>query len=86
MFRYFRGGKLFVFAPSPIATAHDTDFQANGRTAEWFWLCEQCAVTMTIISGLHRLPHHDSSEMRVVQMGTDGGGVRPYLHPKEQHA
>jgi hypothetical protein len=62
--------------------SQDTDFQGQGHDAEWFWLCEQCAVTMTIISGRHNTPPTDALErMRSVQMGADG--VHLYLHPKE---
>jgi len=86
-FLYFRGGKLFAFAPSPIAMTHARDFQGRGRDAEWFWLCEQCALTMTIISGRTGEPRNDGlKQVRVVQIGTDDCRVHSYLRRKEHHA
>jgi len=42
-FRYFRGGKLFVFEPRERSSA---DLCPR---VEHFWLCEDCAPGMTIV-------------------------------------
>jgi hypothetical protein len=41
-FRYFRGGKLFVFEP------HNRNSTESLPNVEHFWLCERCAPEMTI--------------------------------------
>ena len=42
-FRYFRGGKLFVFEP------RDRSSSQQLPRVEHFWLCECCAPSTTIV-------------------------------------
>src|SRR6476660_5089719 len=89
VFRYFRGGKLFVFAPNSHVMTSDADFHERGCDAEWFWLCEQCALTLTIISNESGKPHKDGEEyIRSVQVSTTHCGARLCLHPltEDQYA
>ena len=58
-FRYLRGGKLFVFAPKSPGVAPGGDFHEQGWDTECFWLCERCALTMTIIFDKCRKPSKD---------------------------
>lgn len=47
-FRYFRGGRLFLLEPTVPGQCHELDFREGPHRGEFFWLCEQCALTMTI--------------------------------------
>ena len=56
VFRYLRGGRLFLFeVPMRMRTAV-TSFPETGfgksqfRSKEYFWLCQECAKNMTINS------------------------------------
>ena len=62
MFRYFRGGKLFVLASNSRAMMHEGDFREHGCATEYFWLCQECASTMTIISDGSIKPSKDGEE------------------------
>jgi len=53
--RYLRGGRLFLFeAPPTLArsnwTEPEIDFRQTGPQREYFWLCEQCAKSMIVVS------------------------------------
>jgi hypothetical protein len=50
LFRDFRAGTLFFFEANSSETWTDLDLQEHNDIAESFWLCEQCASGMTIIS------------------------------------
>jgi hypothetical protein len=50
LFRDLRAGTLFFFGPSSSETWTDLDLQGQDHRIESFWLCEQCASGMTIIS------------------------------------
>ena len=43
LFRYFRGGKLFVFEPREGSSTHQFP------RVEHSWLCERCAPDFTIV-------------------------------------
>jgi hypothetical protein len=49
-FRYFPGGRLFLFEPVRSEPAGE-ELRENRYRSEYFWLCELCARTMTITSG-----------------------------------
>jgi len=44
-----RGGKLFLFQSVPL-DAGDGDFQERVHVVEHFWLCRECASSMTVVS------------------------------------
>ena len=54
LFRYFRGGKIFLVEPKPVRIpvlfSSPAELHMRGKGSEYFWLCEQCAKSMTIIS------------------------------------
>jgi hypothetical protein len=50
IFRYSRSGTLFFFEPNVCSTSRDRKFLESSDSVEPFWLCEQCATSMTIIS------------------------------------
>ena len=50
-FRYLRGGKLFLVdlprsSPGP---GNGSPVTRQGRTAEYFWLCDQCCSRLTVV-------------------------------------
>jgi len=47
-FRYLRGGRLFLVELPPFGPAGKTQFQEASSQSEYFWLCGQCALNMTI--------------------------------------
>lgn len=47
-FQYDCGGELFLFEPESVL--HDGKLQKQTYPTEYFWLCQQCASMMTIIS------------------------------------
>jgi hypothetical protein len=47
-FRYFRGGRLFLIEGTLGNHVQESDFRKDPQRLEYFWLCEQCAPTMTI--------------------------------------
>jgi hypothetical protein len=47
-FRYLRGGKLFIHEPKSVRPLRDVEFQERCQHCEYFWLCEQCARTMSV--------------------------------------
>ena len=49
-FRYPSAGTLYVFEPRAYAAAHNGVMQEDSHSIESFWLCEQCGLTMTIVS------------------------------------
>jgi len=49
----FGKGRLFVFE-APLG--HEHVFGATGNVAEYFWLCQDCASTMTLISDVGQEP------------------------------
>lgn len=48
LFRYLHNGRLFLIDHNRSAPALDDDFRESGRKGEYFWLCNECARTMTI--------------------------------------
>lgn len=48
-FRYFRDGKLFAFELSGRRPSKARKSTADPRSVEHFWLCGQCASTLTLI-------------------------------------
>ena len=54
-FRYLSQGKLYRWDTSATATGKrlsfgsDTKLQGSTRRIEFFWLCAQCAPTMTLV-------------------------------------
>jgi hypothetical protein len=50
VFRYLRKGKLFLVEHPRLPAPVDNDFRESGRKREYFWLCDDCALTMTIAS------------------------------------
>ena|SRR6516164_7376091 len=55
VFRYFRGGKIFVVEAARVGEAASsrgpqTQFLSSGTSLQYFWLCERCARQMTVIS------------------------------------
>jgi len=57
LFRYLRGGKLFRVDPPPYSANSASplpppaaEFKLTVRHSEYFWLCEQCAKSMTLTS------------------------------------
>jgi len=53
--RYLRGGRLFLVEMSAIVpmstlSSPEAEFRQSGPRTEYFWLCEQCAKSMTITS------------------------------------
>jgi len=72
-FKYFRGGKLFVVtAPSKDST---TIPGGHSRRLEHYWLCQNCASTMTLLLGM-------DGDAKVVSL--DSG--ESYLLPKRMPA
>jgi hypothetical protein len=56
VFRYFRGGKLFLVDPKAkgkvaVRCCDETQSLGGGVSLQYFWLCERCAQEMTIVSG-----------------------------------
>jgi hypothetical protein len=56
VFRYFRGGKLFLVDPRTkgkpaVRWSQQTQSLGCKANLQYFWLCEQCAKDMTVISG-----------------------------------
>jgi hypothetical protein len=49
-FRYFRGGRLFLFESVRSGPAGE-ELREGRHRSEYFWRCELCARTMTIASG-----------------------------------
>ena len=49
-FRYLRGGKLFLIEPPPFGPPPEAEFRDVFHPGEYFWLCKQCALTLTIAS------------------------------------
>ncbi len=55
-FRYLRGGRLFLFEvskspPMSVLSSSESGFRKSEfRSSEYFWLCEECAKSMTINS------------------------------------
>jgi len=52
VFRYLQRGKLFgheVPSPKSDETASNSEFRMSSRKIEFFWLCDDCASTMTLI-------------------------------------
>jgi hypothetical protein len=43
-FQYLRGGKLFLVELPRLSSQPG----GNGRTAEYFWLCDQCCSELTV--------------------------------------
>ena len=48
-FRYFRDGRLFAFELSSRWPREAAKSMADHRSVEHFWLCGQCASTLTLI-------------------------------------
>jgi hypothetical protein len=48
-FRYFRDGRLFAFELSGRWPSGGEKTTADHRSVEHFWLCGQCASTLTLI-------------------------------------
>jgi len=55
LFRYLRGGKLFLVEPPPYSITStplrpfpDAELKTSVPRSEYFWLCEHCAKSMTI--------------------------------------
>lgn len=48
-FRYLHEGKLFRLDVEAGHVAADPDFREHGPHVEFFWLCEGCAVNMTVV-------------------------------------
>jgi hypothetical protein len=63
-FRYLRGGKLFLvdLPHSSASPANGNALARQGRTAEYFWLCDQCCSKLTVVvdrdgkAGVGRVP------------------------------
>ncbi len=53
-FRYLREGRLFNFELNRLASAgpYLVGEKKSSRNVEHFWLCHQCAATMTLVVGL----------------------------------
>lgn len=68
LFRYFRGGKLFLLELPPATPKSGpfepaTEFCKRIGDSKFFWLCEQCAKDMTIVSEAGRfiVTHKDNA-------------------------
>lgn len=50
-FRYLRGGKLFLvdLPRSSAGPGNGSAVTHQGRTAEYFWLCDQCCSKLTVV-------------------------------------
>jgi hypothetical protein len=48
-FLYLRGGRLFLIEPAPLTPEREMGFQESLHRREYFWLCEKCAPTMTVV-------------------------------------
>lgn len=48
-FRYFHLGKLFRLEVE-IASSERNTWQGPSRKIEFYWLCENCAATMTLVN------------------------------------
>lgn len=56
-FRYFRGGKLFLFdVGSNTRSAGLDSTDGTVHKLEYFWLCEVCSATMTLVVGQDKTP------------------------------
>jgi len=64
-FRYLGRGKLFVTEYPPTLASR---FDLRGRTREHFWLCEECARTMTV--AVRR--EHGGITIRIINLPADG--------------
>src|ERR1700746_860544 len=51
VFRYLGGGKLFLFEVPQRQRRCRPLQKSEFRSGEYFWLCEECAKSMTITSG-----------------------------------
>ncbi len=49
VFRYLRGGKLFLVDKPPFVKAANSQDLKNPPGPEYFWLCASCIQTMTVI-------------------------------------
>jgi hypothetical protein len=64
-FRYLSRGKLFVTEYPPTVSS---DVILRARTREHFWLCEECAKSMTV--AVRR--EHGGVTVRIVNLPPDG--------------
>lgn len=53
VFRYLKGGKLFLVDMPPIVPTSalsglEAELGEKGSRDEYFWLCEKCALSMTL--------------------------------------
>jgi len=56
-FLYFRGGKLFIVdGRSNTKTGDRSNPDRAPHKVEYFWLCEHCAPTMTLVAGQGSAP------------------------------
>jgi hypothetical protein len=69
-FRGSRSGALFLFEPRACHMGPDTSLQEYGYRIEPFWLCEECAANMTIISDTGETPVIIPLDTDCEQIGT----------------
>jgi hypothetical protein len=78
-FLFFRGGKLFIVdvRSEPQPGNPSTADQAPQKL-EHFWLCEQCAPTMTLVVGQGRTP-------RLISTTCEDPQLRGKRLPRQPH-
>jgi hypothetical protein len=48
LFRYLRGGKVFLIDTRPPALESNKNFRETSPKREYFWLCERCSRNMSV--------------------------------------
>ncbi len=54
--KYFRGGKLYLFESMPPSSGSGSAFGNGAEHCEYFWLCQRCAIKMTLALDRHGQP------------------------------
>jgi len=70
-FVYFRGGKLFILDAGPIMQSEGAGTTDRPHRREHFWLCGDCAPTMTIVIGQSGTPAVITTPLGEVQSSED---------------
>lgn len=50
LFLDYRGGRVLLINLAPDAATDEVESWAESSHLEYFWLCEQCAPSMTVVS------------------------------------
>jgi len=56
VFRYLRDGRLFLVERPSLPHGQEEDFGSTFHRSEYFWLCADCCLTMTIAADRNGQP------------------------------